>query len=126
MKTLSVAAIQSLTFSLYILKPFFPECDPPDSSMRLLAATCLCILCFINCYEVKWANKVQDYFTYAKVFALVIICITGFVQLGSGKVEYFTWEGTETDPTVIALSFYSGLFAYTGILYFSSKLLRKI
>ena len=51
-------AIQSLTFSLYIIKPLFPECDPPDESTRLLAAVCLCSVCFINCYDVKWANLV--------------------------------------------------------------------
>ena len=34
-----------------------------------------------------------------------------------GKVEYFTWEGTEQDNTKIALSFYSGLFAYNGWNY---------
>ena len=61
--------------------------------------------------------QVQDYFTYAKVFALIIIIITGFVRLGQGHTEHFTWEGTEKDPTVIALSFYSGLFAYTGWNY---------
>ena len=60
---------------------------------------------------------VQDFLTYAKVFALVLICMTGFVQLGRGNTEYFTWDGTETDPSVIALSFYSGLFAYTGWNY---------
>jgi solute carrier family 7 L-type amino acid transporter-like protein len=109
-----IGAIQSLTFALYILKPFFPECDPPDESLRLLAAACLCVLCFVNCYEVRWANLVQDYFTYAKVFALVIIILTGIVQLCKGKTEHFTWEGSETNPTVIALSFYAGLFAYTG------------
>lgn len=108
------AAIQALTFSLYILKPLYPECSPPDEVSRLLAAACICILCYINCKDVKWANMVQDYFTYAKVFALIIIIITGFVQLGRGRTEHFTWEGTETNPTVIALSFYSGLFAYTG------------
>jgi len=111
------AAIQALTFSLYILKPFFPECDPPDEAMRLMAAACICFLAFVNCYSVKWATLVQDYFTYAKVLALILIIITGFVQLGRGRTEYFTWEGTETDPTVIALSFYSGLFAYTGWNY---------
>ena len=58
--------------------------------------------------------QVQDYFTYAKVIALIIIILTGVVQLGKGKTDNFTWEDTETDPTVIALSFYSGLFAYTG------------
>ena len=35
----------------------------------------------------------------------------------SGKVEYFTWDDTETDITKIALSFYSGLFAYNGWNY---------
>jgi len=110
-------AIQSLSFSLYILKPFFPECDPPDEATRLLAASCLCLLCFINCYSVRLSSMVQDYFTYAKVFALLLICTTGFVQLGRGRTEYFTWDDTETDPSIIALSFYSGLFAYTGWNY---------
>ena len=72
------------------------------------------VLTFVNCYEVKWATFVQDFFTYAKLTALAAIIIAGFVQLGRGKVEYFTWDNTETDVTKIALSFYSGLFAYNG------------
>ena len=113
-----IGAIQSLTFSLYILKPFFPECDPPQDSVRILAAACLCLLCFINCYSVRAAAivsklcssdethfnfhfhyKVQDYFTYAKMFALILISITGIVQLGYGKTEFFTFENSETDVT---------------------------
>ena len=35
-------------------------------------------------------------------------------MLSQGHTSYFTWEGTETDLTVVAASFYSGLFAYTG------------
>ena len=65
----------------------------------------------------KWATFVQDIFTYAKLTALVAIIIAGFVQLGRGKVEYFTWDNTEDDITKIALSFYSGLFAYNGWNY---------
>ena len=61
--------------------------------------------------------QVQDYFTYAKMFALIIISITGLVQLGHGRTEFFTFENSETDVTVIALSFYSGLFSYTGWNY---------
>ena len=34
-----------------------------------------------------------------------------------GQVEYFNWNETETDITKIALSFYSGLFAYNGWNY---------
>lgn len=107
-------AIQALTFSLYILKPLFPECDPPPAATRLLAAVCLCLVGFINCYRVKWANLVQDYLTYAKVFALLIICSTGLVQLGKGHVEHFTWQDTESDPATLTLSLYSGLFAFSG------------
>ena len=112
-----IGAIQSLTFALYILKPFFPDCEPPPDSVRILAAACLCFLCFINCASVKAAALVQDYFTYAKMFALILISITGIVQLGHGKTEFFTFDNSETDITVIALSFYSGLFSYTGWNY---------
>ena len=59
----------------------------------------------------------QDYFTYAKMFALILISITGVVQLGSRKTEHFTFENSQTDVSVIALSFYSGLFSYTGWNY---------
>jgi len=106
-----------LTFSKYAIKLFFPECNPPDESVRMLAACCICILTFINCWEVKWATFVQDIFTYAKLLALFVIIATGIVQLGNGKVENFNWNDTETDITKIALSFYSGLFAYNGWNY---------
>ena len=71
----------------------------------------------MNCYEVKWATFIQDIFTYAKLLALFIIMATGVVQLGRGKTEHFNWDDTETDFTKIALSFYSGLFAYNGWNY---------
>jgi len=35
----------------------------------------------------------------------------------SVQVENFTWDDTETDVTKVALSFYSGLFAYNGWNY---------
>merc|ERR1712012_1267804 len=110
-------AFVALTFSIYAVKPLFPECDPPDSAVRMLAAVCIGVLSFVNCYEVKWETFIQDIFTYAKLLALFIIIGTGIVQLGRGKTENFTWEDTETDITKIALSFYSGLFAYNGWNY---------
>jgi len=109
--------IVALTFSTYACKPFFPECEPPDEAIRALAALCICVLAFINCWDVKWATFVQDIFTYAKLTALFAIIIAGFVQLGRGKTENFTWDNTEDDVTKIALSFYSGLFAYNGWNY---------
>ena len=34
--------IVALTFAKYAAKPFFPECEPPDESVRMLAAICIC------------------------------------------------------------------------------------
>jgi len=109
--------IVALTFAKYSVKLLFPECEPPDESVRILAAVCICVLAFVNCWEVKWATAVQDIFTYAKLLALFIIIATGIVQLGRGQTQYFNWDETESDFTKIALSFYSGLFAYNGWNY---------
>jgi solute carrier family 7 L-type amino acid transporter-like protein len=35
-------AIVALTFSVYVLKPLFPDCTPPDDSVRMLAVCCIC------------------------------------------------------------------------------------
>ena len=36
--------IVALTFAKYSAKPFFPECDPPDEAIRILAAICICMV----------------------------------------------------------------------------------
>ncbi|KAK7583776.1 hypothetical protein V9T40_004739 [Parthenolecanium corni] len=74
-------AIVALTFSVYALKPFFEDCDPPESATKLLAAVCIMFLTFVNCWNVHWTTMVQDVFTFAKLLALVIIIIAGFVEL---------------------------------------------
>ena len=37
-----IITIVALTFSKYAVKPFFPECEPPDDAIRLLACSCIC------------------------------------------------------------------------------------
>ncbi|KAL5284307.1 SLC7A6.2 family protein [Megaselia abdita] len=110
-------AIVALTFSVYVLKPFFPSCTPPEEATTMLAICCILVLTFVNCWDVKWATKVQDIFTFAKLLALFVIIATGGYQLFLGKTEHFNFEGSNTQVTSIALSFYSGLFAYNGWNY---------
>ncbi|KAJ8302582.1 hypothetical protein KUTeg_018978 [Tegillarca granosa] len=109
-------AVVALTFAYYVLQPAFNTCDPPQIAVKLLAALCISILTFINLASVKAATRVQDIFTIAKILALIIITITGFVLIGQGEVEYFqnSFEGTSQDVGSISLAFYSGLFAYAG------------
>jgi amino acid transporter len=38
-------------------------------------------LTFVNCYNVKWATLIQDWFTSAKIIALVVIIAGGFYAL---------------------------------------------
>lgn len=53
----------------------------PNISLSLSSTV---VLTFVNCYSVKLATLVQDYFTYAKLFALCIIIGFGIYLLAQG------------------------------------------
>lgn len=92
------------------------------------------ILTYVNAVSVKWATRVQDVFTVAKVLALFLVIITGVVCIimgmlperivvhtddmpnVSGRTRYFEnmMEGTSRSAGEISLAFYAGLFAYNG------------
>ncbi|KAL7644942.1 UNVERIFIED_CONTAM: hypothetical protein RMT77_004759 [Armadillidium vulgare] len=112
-------AIMGLTFANYVIKPFFIDCPMPESSIRLLAAVAICILTFINCWNVRVTTKVQDVFMVTKVGALLIIVVAGIVTLCKGHTENFdnAFEGSTLVPGEIAASFYSGIFSYAGWNY---------
>ncbi|XP_052826721.1 Y+L amino acid transporter 2 isoform X1 [Octopus bimaculoides] len=109
-------AITAFTFASYILNPLFPDCGPPKIAVTVLGATCVAFIVFINCANVRWAARVQGIFTATKIFALLIVIVVGFYTLISGKSE--TWkrpfENTNKDIGHIALSFYAGLYSYSG------------
>ncbi|TGZ70436.1 hypothetical protein CRM22_003194 [Opisthorchis felineus] len=111
------AAIISMVFANYLLKPAFPTCaESSPTAVRLLACVCVLTVGFINCMSVRWSTRTQDIFTFAKVSALVMIIITGFVQIGRGRTEEFEdpFEGSNWNPGSLTVAFYNGLFAYSG------------
>ncbi|XP_038067081.1 b(0,+)-type amino acid transporter 1-like isoform X4 [Patiria miniata] len=117
-KTSSLSII-ALSFASYVLAPFFTgECATPVVIQKVLAASCIILIVFINCASVKWATAVQNFFTAAKLLALVIIIIVGFVKLIQGDVRYLTpstsFQGSSTNVFAYGIAFYQGLWAYDG------------
>lgn len=109
-------AIIALIFAEYVTKPFYPDSPAPTYLLKLLACSCLVILTAINVWSVKWATRIQDIFTYAKLLCIVMITIIGFVELGKGKTEHWKdgFAGSTTDVGKIGMAFYIGLWAYDG------------
>ncbi|XP_055769776.1 large neutral amino acids transporter small subunit 1-like [Salvelinus fontinalis] len=110
--------IVSYVFATYLLKPIFPFSPVPENVAKLIFCQCILLLTAVNCWSVKAATWVQDVFTAAKLLALVLIILLGFVQIGRGGTERLwpenAFEGTRTDVGSFGLALYSGLFAYGG------------
>lgn len=126
--------IVALTFATYMLKPFYPDTEPPFFSTEGLAIFLIgkfisklfivvaVLLTAINCISVKLATVIMDTFTVAKVFALTMIIFTGAYLLVFGDesnraVFQDPWKDSNWHPGHIGLAFYSGLFAYQGWNY---------
>ena len=45
------------------------------------------LTCFINCASVKWATRIQDTFTFAKLLAIAILTAIGVVELARGELQ---------------------------------------
>lgn len=109
-----------MTFASYVLQPFFPDgCPIPQLSIQLVAGITICLLTFINCYDVKSTTKLQNIIMFAKVGALIIIVLVGVVWMCMGNTGNFSqpFKNTETDPGKLAVAFYSGIFSYAGWNY---------
>ncbi len=109
----------ALTVANYLLKPIFPQCEIPDAALKLIAALCIAFLTWLNCRSMKVTTSLQNTFMFTKLAALAIVIILGVVALFRGGYRKFdnVWEGTETEPGKIAVSFYAGIYSYAGWNY---------
>jgi len=74
------------------------------------------VLTAVNALDVKWSMRVQDVFTYAKLAALVLIIITGFVQLCLGTYVYTLTRVLCQSDCLRCLPLVSSVFGLRGIL----------
>ncbi|XP_061780345.1 asc-type amino acid transporter 1 isoform X3 [Nerophis lumbriciformis] len=112
-------AVIALTFSNYVLQPVFPECAPPYVATRMLSATCLLLLTWVNCSSVRMATRIQDIFTVGKLMALGLIIVVGLVQIFNGNFEALSPQvifSLDRTPSVgqMALAFLQASFAFSG------------
>ncbi|CAL4142536.1 unnamed protein product, partial [Meganyctiphanes norvegica] len=116
----SSLAIICLTCSEYFVRVFYTGSSDIVIPNIYAVKACTCffiiVITFINCYSVKWATKVQNIFTAAKLVAVIVIIIGGLVKLIQGNTEHLAtgFAGSTTDFGNIAKAFYSGLWAYDG------------
>lgn len=113
-----VAALSLIT-TLYILQPIFPDCVVPALPQLFISICIVCLVVIINCRSVKWVTKLQVVITSSKLIALAIVIIIGFVYIGQGNLDSFqnAFEDSDFSAGAIALSFYSGFWAYSGWSY---------
>lgn len=113
------SAALSLIASLYILQPLFPDCEIPPLAQRLLAICIVWVLISINMRNVQWTARVQIIITLSKLTALAAVIIIGMIYLAKGEVDSFDDSFADSDFSggAIALSFYSGFWAFSGWSY---------
>ncbi|XP_050683064.1 Y+L amino acid transporter 2 [Leptidea sinapis] len=113
----STNAIMAVTFANNILS--FRGCPIDPISQKLVAAVTICLLTFINAFNVRFTTRIQNVFMFTKISALFVIIVGGIVWITRGNVENLQdgWAGTKTSVGDWSVAFYSGIFSYSGWNY---------
>ncbi|KAL8598646.1 hypothetical protein ACOMHN_013529 [Nucella lapillus] len=115
--TPSALAVVCLTFSRYFMT-MVRMCGTPELPVTLVAVTLIVTLCVVNMTSSILSVRINEVFLYAKVLALIIIIVGGFVVIirgGHPDSELTSgFAGTTDSPASIAKSFYFVMWTYGG------------
>ena len=109
-------AVLGLVFADYLLPLVMPACAAPQIIRRLIAAIHILTIGISNAFSPRIGVYVQIISMVTKVLALVIIVVTGAVNLGQSTNENFSapFQDSSSDPTSYGLAMFACLFAYAG------------
>ncbi|KAK6168507.1 hypothetical protein SNE40_021023 [Patella caerulea] len=112
-------AASTLIFATYILRPVYPDCEPPKVAIRLIGVCVYAFLTAINVFNVKWATKVQAIITASKLSALIMVIVIGLIWIVQGNTINFQNPFANSDYSAgsVAIAFYSGFWAFGGWNY---------
>ncbi|XP_005096330.2 Y+L amino acid transporter 2 [Aplysia californica] len=104
-----------MTCSKYLVT-LLPTCGSPRVVEKVITATLMLTLGIVNTYSTRYSARIMIVTTVAKVSALVVIIIGGFIVISQGTVSELGsgFQGTSQDPSALALAIYSASFAYSG------------
>lgn len=88
----------------------------PTYLVKLVAVACIWAIVLFNSLARRAGSMVQNVFTFAKLLALAMIIIIGFVWLGKGYVEPFddAFANSSTNGLSYGAAMYLALFSYNG------------
>ncbi|KAI8575630.1 hypothetical protein K450DRAFT_261003 [Umbelopsis ramanniana AG] len=88
----------------------------PTYLVKLVAVACIWAIILFNSLARRAGSMVQNVFTFAKLLALTMIIVIGFVWLGKGHVEPFhdSFANSSTNGLSYGTAMYLALFSYNG------------
>ncbi|XP_051787732.1 cystine/glutamate transporter-like [Erpetoichthys calabaricus] len=112
----AASSVVALAFGRYILEPFFSPCPAPEVLVKMVSIMGVSFVVAVNCWSVNWTTRLQITLTIVKMGALVLIIVTGLIQLSSGQTENFhkAFDTSSLTMDKLPLAFYAGLYAYAG------------
>lgn len=117
-----ILSVNSLTVFEYLFYPFMGGCAAGVWSLKLSACIGILTITALNAFSLRGPVIFQNVGTIGKVTALLVIILTGFVQIGKRRYSQFRglFKGTQNKPIRVAVAVHAGLFPYTGWNYLNN------